>query len=145
MSSIEGLDDFLLDLEGLDDVLLDAATIALSKGLKRTVAAAKMLAPVDTGQLRNSITSTVTREENKVHGQVIATAAHAKFVELGTGDRGHASDNGKAPGLATYTSGWPGQAAQPFMYPAVQVTKDQVLDDVAKDIGKEIGRNMGGV
>ncbi|MCL2463133.1 MAG: HK97 gp10 family phage protein [Defluviitaleaceae bacterium] len=109
---IEGLDELLDEFDDLSDETLDALRMGLDKGLKRTVALAKQLAPVRDGQLRNSITSYTERMGQEIEGTVIAGAAHAVYVEMGTGDRGHGADNGKAPG-ATYTAGWPGQEPEP--------------------------------
>ena len=126
---IEGLDDLLEAFDGLSGTVVDAAEEGLKSGLKHMVETAKLLVPVDKGDLRKSITSTVERKGDVVDGEVLATSDHAIFVEMGTGDRGQASDEGKAQG-ATYTIGHPGQPAQPFLYPAYQLTEKIVLGDV---------------
>jgi hypothetical protein len=139
MNGIEGMDELLAALDGpLREAALDGAAAGLERGLKRTVATAKLLAPVDRGELRNSITSYVGRKGGTADGVTIATSDHAVYVEMGTGDRGHASDNGKAPGVATYTAGWPGMAAQAYMYPAHEQTKGLVLADAAKGIAQRL-------
>ena len=81
-------------LEGLAETLVPRASAVVRKVAFDTEADAKALAPVDTGNLRNSITTAVTG--NGLTAAVVATASYAPFVELGTSR----------------------QAPQPFMGPA---------------------------
>jgi len=141
---LEGLGTTLTMLDGLKAEIIEAAAAGLRKGLKRTVKEAKALCTVDTGGLRNSITDIVTVEGNTVDGQVVATAEHAVYVEMGTGPVGEANHAGIASVPVTYSpKGWTykdpktgefihtrGQAAQPYMYPAYKLTKDLVVQDV---------------
>lgn len=115
MNKIEGLDRLLGKLGGgLIEEALGGAAAGLESGLKRSVAAAKLLAPVgETGGLRNSITSTVERRADAVRGKLLATSAHAAPVELG-------------------------RAAQPYLYPAWAMTRERVLFDAAKAMAKAI-------
>lgn len=152
MSSIEGLDELLDELDDLTNEILDAAVIGLSKGLKRTVGVAKALCQVDSGQLRNSITSVVERKADTVDGQVLATAGHAVYVEMGTGPVGQANHQGIAPVPVTYrTTPWvyrskkdgkfyrtKGQPARPYLYPAYKQTKGLILNDVRKAIEQRL-------
>ena len=69
-------------LEGLAETLVPRASAVVRKVAFDTEADAKALAPVDTGNLRNSITTAVTG--NGLTAAVVATASYAPFVEGGT-------------------------------------------------------------
>ena len=81
-------------LEGLADTLIPRASAVVRKVALDTEADAKALAPVDTGNLRNSITTAV--QGGGLRAAVVATASYAPYVEQGTSR----------------------QAPQPFMGPA---------------------------
>jgi len=106
---LEGLDALFGQLDALVDDMKDAALKGLDEGLRETVSRAKFLAPVDTGQLRDSITSEVERRGDEIHGKVAARTGYATYVELGTRH----------------------QPAQPYLYPAAKETEDAVKDKVA--------------
>lgn len=82
---------------------------------------AKKLAPVDTGNLRNSITHKVNEDGNEV--QIGTNAEYAQYVELGTGQ--YATGGGGRPTPWVYQDDkgnlhrTNGQKAQPFIKPAV--------------------------
>lgn len=148
----EGLDALLEQLEEMAEEIKDAALQGLKAGLSETVAWAKNAVQEDTGQLRNSIISTAERQGNEIYGKAVAGASHAVYVEMGTGPKGQASDGGKAPIGATYTThGWVyrdpktgnfyytyGQPANPFMYPAYKATKDTIKDKIAEAINRAV-------
>lgn len=71
------------------------ASLVVRKVAQDTEADAKNFAPVDTGNLRNSITTRVSN--GGLTAGVVATASYAQYVENGTARQG----------------------AQPFMQPAV--------------------------
>jgi hypothetical protein len=74
-----------------------------------------------TGKLANSIEKLPTRQMGSViEGEVVATAEYAAYVNYGTGQAGAASS---VPGRAeeiSYSSGWRGMAARPFMSQAAE-------------------------
>ena len=72
-------------LEGLAETLVPRASAVVRKVAFDTEADAKALAPVDTGNLRNSITTAVTG--NGLTAAVVATASYAPFVVGGTSRR----------------------------------------------------------
>ena len=72
---------FAEDLRGNADTLTRRASQVVRKAALDTMADAKLVAPVDTGNLRNSIT-TDTRPGDLV-AVVEATADYAAFVEFG--------------------------------------------------------------
>ena len=80
---------------------------------------AKKLAPVDTGNLRNSITHTVDEEEPAAY--IGSNSSYASYVELGTGK--YVSGGRPTPWVYQDEKGnWQrtnGQKAQPYLKPAV--------------------------
>src|SRR5690606_528191 len=59
-------------------------TEELKTATRRVEEAAKRYAPVDTGELRSSISSSVSGRGMNARGRVTAAAAHAAHVEWGT-------------------------------------------------------------
>lgn len=97
----------------------DAVLRALERCGEQAEGYAKDLAPVDTGNLRNSISHTVDEDEPAVY--IGSNTSYAPYVELGTGkytDGGrptpwvYQDDNGNWHWTA-------GNPAQPFLKPAV--------------------------
>lgn len=71
-------------------------------------AAAKLLAPADSGDLRQNIQVTVTKDVGAIVAHIGTRLEYALYVELGTGPRGAADHSGISPDISpTYsTSGW---------------------------------------
>ncbi len=88
------------DLSKQAATLVPRAAVVVRKVALDTEADAKALAPVDTGMLRNSITTATTGDG--LRAVVSATASYAPFVELGTSR----------------------QAPQPFLGPATDRNRD---------------------
>ncbi len=55
MSSLEGLDELLANLSGLGGNVKESCKKGIERGAKKIQKNAKLLVPVDTGHLRNSI------------------------------------------------------------------------------------------
>jgi HK97 gp10 family phage protein len=83
---------------------------AVSRGGDAVRDAAKANAPVDTGELRDSIESIVSSDGLSV--EVGTDVPHGVFVELGTSR----------------------MAAQPFLFPAFEREKAGILKDMAKSV-----------
>jgi HK97 gp10 family phage protein len=83
---------------------------------------AKALCPVDTGALRESITTEVEVGKTVV-GRVGPHMPYAGYVEFGTGIRGAASPGA---GEGPYSESWPGQPAQPFLRPSLDQNRKAV-------------------
>ena len=67
----------------------DAANAqAAGQSAKEVQGAAKLLCPVDTGGLRNSISAAVETRGQSATGLVYTQAEHGPYVEFGTGRRG---------------------------------------------------------
>ena len=86
---------------------------------------AKELCPVRTGELRDSIDMTVEDTGKTVRAVVEASAAHADYVEFGTGRRGAESPGA---GAGPYSPTWPGMPAQPYMRPALDQSREAILE-----------------
>lgn len=82
---------------------------------------AKRLCPVDTGNLRNSITHEVVEDENAVY--IGTNNEYAAYVELGTGIYAEGGGGRPTPWVYQDAKGnWHythGQKPQPFLKPAV--------------------------
>nr|DAQ15443.1 MAG TPA: putative tail component [Caudoviricetes sp.] len=88
MASIEGLDELLATLSGLGENAKESCRKGLERGAKKIQKNAKYLAPVNTGQLRNSIKTKSQTTQEGAEAQVFTNVEHAPFVEFGTGQRG---------------------------------------------------------
>ena len=92
---------------------LPLAARGVAQGANAMAQEARRLAPVDTGELKESIRAgPVTLGGGAVQGSVAATAPHAPYIEMGTRD----------------------QAPRPFLYPAYQAQRDALVQAVAAAI-----------
>ena len=102
---------------------------------------AKSLAPVNKGNLAESIHMEVKKNEDKIMGRVYTNTEYAPYVEFGTGIKGNGTYPYKIKGvsLAYRNTKWcytpdggktfiwtKGQVAQPFMYPAIKNSKKAI-------------------
>jgi HK97 gp10 family phage protein len=100
---------------------------------------AKTLCPVgETGDLQRSIDTVITRGINAVTGSDAALSTglytvsariephmpYAAYVEFGTGRRGGASEGA---GAGPYMFDWEGMVAQPYMRPALDGQRENVI------------------
>ena len=97
----DGWGKFVADVDGLVAKLPHRVEAVVAKAALDTEARAKMLAPVDTGNLKNSIGSSI----QGTHAEVGPTAKYGEFVEMGTS---------RTP-------------AQPYMGPATDVVAPQMI------------------
>lgn len=99
------------------------ASVQASADLIRDTA--KAYCPVDTGALRDSIESSSRETGKSAVGTVTVGMPYGPYVEYGTGRRGAESpDAGPGP----YTLSWPGMTPQPYMRPAVDESRQPILD-----------------
>lgn len=139
MPSIEGLDELLATLSGLGGDIKQSSLKGGRRGMKKVQKNAKLLCPVETGQLRNSI-----KEDGKISGdeincKVYTNSDHAIYPEFGTGQRGAESNIERPEGIA-YKADWKGQTPQPYMTPAYLHAKNtgEVEQEVIKSIQQDI-------
>lgn len=143
--SIEGMEELDRNLKELKRS--QAASVvrrALIASAKPTVDAAVALVPVDDAQLRDSIGSSVKlnprqmRKHKKEKGDITVfvgpQAPHAHLVEFGTSPH---ANKGKFAGTMH-----PGTAPQPFMRPAWESTKMEVLETLKKKLWEEMTRRL---
>lgn len=144
MSKVKGLDELLANLSGLGGNIESAVEKGLGRGAKKIQANAKLLTPVKTGALRNSIKSQVMNNGGIVEAKVYTNSEYAPYVEFGTGERGMGS-NIERPDGVSYNPEWKGQTAQPFMTPAFLHAKNskEVEIEIENTVKKEI-RKLGG-
>lgn len=120
--------------------VLEAFGEAINRALERcgmqAEGYAKDLAPVDTGNLRNSISHKVDEAEKEVH--IGTNSEYAAYVELGTGK--YAEGGRQDPWVYQDDEGrWHhthGQRAQPYLKPAVadhKRTYQNIIEDELKN------------
>lgn len=129
----------------------------IRKQAERVRSAAVQLCPADTGELRNSIRTKNRHEGGGVQGVVYTNKEYAAYVEFGTGPKGEADHAGISPEVAvsyrqdpwTYQDNdgnwhWnvTGQAAQPYMYPALKNMEQSVQKQIREDVAEAIRRNI---
>lgn len=117
----------------LKDIMVQATSLVHAQ--------AKLLAPVDTGNLAGSIHMTVKSHNDTLEGRVYTNVQYAPYVEFGTGVRGNGTYPYDVQGLKlSYHESWTGMPAQPYMYPALkqneQTIRKMFKDGVKKDIAK---------
>lgn len=120
------------------EALKDQVVRALARCGEQAEGYAKDLCPVDTGQLRNSISHVVDDGENAVY---IGTALeYGTYVELGTGKYAEGGGGRPTPWVYQDSKGnWHytrGNPAQPFLKPAVAdhaQTYRNIIEDEMKN------------
>lgn len=154
-------------MEGLEELLVQFDSLTgIEEEVYQSVEAcgefvrddARLRAPVDIGDLRKSINHTTEQEGEEVVDTVHTNSDHAVFVEFGTGPVGAASHAGTAPDvdIAYSTQKWrakipslvsetdagiryvEGQAAQPYLYPALKDNEEQLEAKLEEDIRKAL-------
>lgn len=93
-------------MEALKNAILNAATAAVADACTDTRQRAAALCPVESGDLKSSLTA----QSSGLSGTVSAPSPHAAYVELGTFK----------------------QRAQPFLLPALQPVKNGLATEIAR-------------
>lgn len=109
---VRGAREAALALEALRDGLSGACAAGLAEGVSAMADGARQLCPVDTGDLKASISARSQGAADGAEGAVTAGAAHAVYVELGTSR----------------------MAARPFLLPACQAERGALLAAVARAV-----------
>ncbi len=140
--SILGLDSLLRKLDALGVNTAAELAKSMDKNIKLVQGEAKMLAPVDLGDLRNSIFTKTVKKAKRIQGIVYTNSDHAAYMEFGTGQRGSASlSPPKDPdSKISYREDWAGVPAQPYMYPALKNQEAQVIENIKTDLRAAIRR-----
>ena len=125
------------NLSAIEEMITARVADAVQESSAAVMDAAKILVPVDTGELRSSIAMQMELKGKIVIGTIYAGANHAAFVEYGTGLVGSAAPHPPLPsegvpitGSWIYDykgQGWIGMAARPFLRPAYDASKNFIL------------------
>lgn len=134
---IEGLTALLAKLDNLGGNAEKALQDGVDKAARRVKRDAKLLCPVDTGRLRNSIQHKTTKEEGKIEGTVFTNVEYAPYIEFGTGQKGERTQIEKPEGIS-YRHDWKGQPPVPFLFPALIQNENQIKKDVSSVVMKAI-------
>lgn len=136
-----------ITIRGLDAVLKNydrrisrtSARNIVNKAAIMVEGQAKLLAPVDTGALSQSITVDPAAEDRgEVRARVVTDKEYAAYVEFGTGVRG-AGSSAHQPVSGSISYGTrAGQLAQPYMHPAAEMTKPKINKLAADEIKKQM-------
>lgn len=133
MIKFEGLEEVLKGIEELSDT--STLEAALGKSCALVERSAKQKAPKDTGALRRSITSKVEGLE----GVVYTPLEYAPYVEYGTGLFAENGGRNDVPWNYQDDKGeWhstSGQKPQPFMRPALDENKEEILRLIKEALG----------
>ena len=127
---------------------------AIGQGTQVVRSEAVLLCPVDSGELRQSIKTSVEASGDDINGITYTNKEYAAYVEFGTGPKGEESHSGISPEITpSYTQqGWSyknddgewiytnGQPAQPFMYPALKNNEKKVKKLIKDIVSEELGK-----
>lgn len=134
----EGINELLSSLEELGS--LDNIEDALGKACALVERSAKQKAPKDTGELRRSITSKVESNGSDIQGVVYTPLEYAPYVEFGTGLFAKSGGRQDVPWNYRDDKGeWhstSGIKPQPFMRPALNENREEILRKLKEGIGK---------
>ena len=104
---------------------------ALGRACAVVERSAKQKAPKDTGALRRSITSKIEVEGNEIVGTVYTPLEYAPYVEYGTGLFAEEGGRKDVPWCYQDDKGdWhttSGQKPQPFMRPALNENREEII------------------
>lgn len=142
-TKIEGLEEVIRRIEDYSKTMGDDIDEELSVGAQNIAQRARQDAPIGrTGALGNYIRASVTERYNK---QVEAFAPYSAYVEFGTGSRVFEAKSGfmftpemKEFAHEFYVNGKGRQPAQPFLFPAFEVEKLEIIRRIRAILLKSI-------
>ncbi|MCK9592313.1 MAG: HK97 gp10 family phage protein [Methanoregula sp.] len=159
--TVSGMDDLQRKLSSLGADLAKELSKSGLKAMKLNVEdKAKEKCVVDTGNLRASINTQEVMESGKSLIKTGTTVFYAPYIEFGTGVYAENGNGRKTPWLwkvqspkwegilakwigADGTILWYGSRAHPFLRPAFDEGKEQVMDDIKADLQAAIARYQG--
>lgn len=134
--SATNLDELVRRLE--DKLGAEGMEQAVGKACALVERSAKEKAPKDTGALRRSITSEVKRDGDVIEGTVFTPLEYAPYVEYGTGLFAESGGRKDVPWCYQGDDGeWystSGQHPQPFMRPALNENREEILRIIAQEV-----------
>lgn len=133
-------------LYGLGQDRLIKATLrrALLKASKPAVATAERMAPKDTGRMARKIAVTSTLARRQRRGGLYKRDPNVAWVYIGTSPRGPGTlqEFGTGPRRQKKTGRYTGAVpAQPFMRPAWEQHKMQILNDFSRELWIQIDKS----
>ncbi|MEG0742680.1 MAG: hypothetical protein RSB91_01545 [Clostridia bacterium] len=117
ITSVEGAEAVCAVLERLPQAIQGACEGGLAEGMALVLDDVRALCPAHTGELKGSLAMNVAAAAGGAEGTVSAGSGHAAYVELGTY---------KMP-------------AQPFLKPAFEANKGNVIGAVANAVKEAVG------
>src|SRR5690625_3022469 len=129
---MKNLDRLIRKLDKLGGNAHEAVKRGVGQATKLVQGDAKVLAPVDSGDLHQSIQGEVHEDGDEVVGKVSTNIEWGAYVEFGTGQRGEASEHPPNMDLS-FRQDWAGMAAQPYMYPAINQNRKEIPKIVANE------------
>lgn len=150
MTQIKGYQSLDKKLKNIRKSIQPTMNISVGKQVQHVRGVAVKRCPAKEGELRRSIVGAVKKKKNSVRGVVYTNKSYAPYVEFGTGPTGEKKHKKVSPEVnVTYSQkGWSykdddgkwiytnGQAAQPFMYPALKSQEKRVTRNIKKDFKK---------
>jgi HK97 gp10 family phage protein len=148
--SVVGLESLLKKLNKLGGNVEETLYNSVEKQTKLVQGDAKDLCPVDLGDLRNSIKGTVKKYKGRIVGVVSTNSDHAAYVEFGTGKVGERTNKNTNVNVSYKQDKWlvnipdvgprwiEGQAAQPYLYPALKNNEEKIIENIKEDVIKAI-------
>ena len=150
--TIKGVDSLIYKLNKISQ--MEQAKQTMNNAVLLVHAQAKMLAPVDTGNLAGSIHPKVITQGKTIIGKVYTNVSYAPYVEFGTGSKGNGTYPNKKVKLSYRSTPWvytpndgedfyytEGQVAQPYMYPALKRNEKKIKAMFKEAIHTEIKQN----
>ena len=120
------------DFARLEAIIVPKLIAGITNATQIVYDESQALVPVDTGFLKESGSQAVEWSGKQVVGTVEYSSGHAAYNEFGTGQRGEASGN-SAPGI-NYDPNWPGMPGSPYLRPAIDSTRQQVLEAIKAEL-----------
>ena len=151
-----------ITIKGIDSLVRKLNKISQTEQVKETMntavllvhGQAKLLAPVDNGNLAGSIHPKVMTQGKLIIGKVYTNLSYAPFVEFGTGIKGNGTYPNKKVSLTYRDTPWvytpdggetfyytEGQVAQPYMYPAIKQNEKKIKAMFKEAIHTDIKNN----
>lgn len=119
----------------METVITPGARASVQAACQTIQQRAQERCPVDTGALQASITTEIDDSGKTIVGIVAPHTSYAAYVEFGTGVAGA---NSPGAGAGPYNENWPGMAAQPYMRPAYEEVKPQILELFRSNIATQL-------
>ena len=146
-----GLKKFAAKLDRMESEIIPDVKRGVDKATVMVEGRAKMLCPTNKyragGELRQSIHPDSQVLKDSVIGKVSTTKEYAAFVEFGVGIKGQITNRNHKIPLAYRQTPWTytpddgetfirtiGNVAQPYLYPALHQSKQEIKDLIIKSV-----------